>query len=286
MTVPPVAPSEVVGTAASARDVAAHRAGVVVRNVERMADLRAVSRLLESVWGRADEGAPVPSEVMRSLAHAGGCTTAAFAADGSLVGAATLAVAAPAGATYSLIAAVAPGTADRGVGRVLKLHQRAWALEQGFRTMRWTFDPLVARNARFNLTRLGAWAGEYAVGFYGRMSDEVNGDDEADRLVAVWDLASPRAMAAADGASGEPTGPAMDADAVADAPDGSPLALHDPTGLWIRVPQDIVALRRTSPEVAGRWRLAVREAFAIAFEHGLVATHATRGGCYLLEEAP
>lgn len=276
----------VVAAAADARDVAARRAGVVVRTVEQMTDLRAVSRLLESVWGRADEGVPMPSEVLRSLAHAGGCTTAAFAPDGSMVGAATLAVAAPAGATYSLIAAVAPGTTDRGVGRVLKLHQRAWALEHGYRTMRWTFDPLVARNARFNLTRLGAWAGEYAVAFYGRMSDEVNGDDEADRLVATWDLASPRAVQAASGDAEDLTGPAVDAEPLAEAPDGSPLALHDPVGLWIRVPGDVVALRRTAPDLAGRWRLAVRDAFGVAFEHGLVASHVTRDGCYLLGEGP
>src|SRR5690242_6410587 len=92
---------------AEAAAEAAARAGVTVRAVESSADLRAVSDLLASVWGRNAEGVPIPSEVMRSLAHAGGCTTAAFTADGTLVAAACLAVAAPAGSTYSLIAAAA-----------------------------------------------------------------------------------------------------------------------------------------------------------------------------------
>ena len=63
--------------------------------------------------------------------------------------------------------------------------------------MTWTFDPPVARNARFNLARLGAVAAEYEVAFYGRMSDGINGDDDSDRLVARWSLAGGRAAAAA-----------------------------------------------------------------------------------------
>ena len=41
--------------------------------------------------------------------------------------------------------------------------------------MFWTFDPLVARNARLNLTKLGATVDEYELGFYGVMSDELHG---------------------------------------------------------------------------------------------------------------
>lgn len=52
--------------------------------------------------------------------------------------------------TYSLVAA-----ADRGLGYAVKQAQRGWAMERGARTMRWTFDPLVGRNARFNLVKLG-----------------------------------------------------------------------------------------------------------------------------------
>ena len=247
-------------------------------------ELREASALLEMVWGRSEEGVPVHSEVMKSLVHAGGCVTVARDGDGEVVGAAVLSPAAPTGAAYSLIAGVAPGMSDRGIGRALKLRQREWALKHGFTHMTWTFDPLVARNARFNLAKLGAVAAEYEVAFYGRMSDDLNGDDESDRLVARWALAGGRAAAAAAGtppAHGD-SGPADSSETLRDAPDDGPLLRRDAAGLWCRVPADIVALRRADQAQASRWRLAVRDVFRAAFADGCAATYCTRTGWYLL----
>jgi predicted GNAT superfamily acetyltransferase len=263
-----------------------------VREADSVEELREASALLETIWGRTEEGVPVHSEVMKSLVHAGGCVTVARDDGGAVIGAAVLSPAAPAGEAYSLIAGVAPGTSDRGIGRALKLRQREWALEHGFTHITWTFDPLVARNARFNLARLGAVAAEYEVAFYGRMSDGINGDDDSDRLVARWSLAGGRAAAAAAGNAPDPAGPG-DAGVVGnspgsnnetprDAPDGGPLLRRDAAGLWCRVPADIVALRRADPAEASRWRLAVRDVFRAAFADGCVATHCTRTGWYLL----
>jgi len=258
------------------------RAGVVVRTVDDVEGLRAVSELLTSVWGRTPEGVPMPSDVLIGLTHAGGCTTAAFDASGGLVGASVLALAAPHGTTYSLIAAVAPGGTDRGVGHAVKLHQRVWALRHGHRRMIWTFDPLVSRNARFNLTKLGAVADEYAAGFYGRMADEINGGDEADRLVATWQLDSRRAIAASEGTATHPVGPTDGASSLSDGPDGEAMLVQDPSGLWLRVPTDIVELRRRDAPRAGLWRSAVRDGFGDALGQGLAATHLSRNGWYLL----
>jgi predicted GNAT superfamily acetyltransferase len=182
---------------------------------------------------------------------------------------------------YSLIAA-ARGS-DRGVGFALKLAQRAWALRQGVRTISWTFDPLLPRNARFNLVKLGAVAGEYVVDFYGPLADGVNDGDETDRLTARWELAGERAGRAARGrpaAIGEPP-PTTDRG----APDGGPLVVRDGDGLWCRVPSDILALRRDDPAEAARWRSAVRAVLRGAFADGLVATGMTRGGWYRLTPA-
>lgn len=281
-SVPVEVPAAAVAEAADAALATSRRAGVQVRDVEDMEELRQVSALLASVWGRTPEGVPMPSEVMRGLAHAGGCTTAAFDASGTLVGAATLAIAAPCGTTYSLIAAVTPGGGDRGIGHAVKLHQRAWALRHGCRTMVWTFDPLVSRNARFNLTKLGAVAHEYAPGFYGQMADHINGSGEADRLVACWQLLSERATAAARGVPEGPSRPARAARRLAYGPDSLPMLAEDGAGRWLRVPRDVVALRRNSPREAERWRAAVRDAFLDAFDGDLAATHTTRDGWYLL----
>ena len=71
--------------------------------------------------------------------------------------------------------------------------------------MHWTFDPLVRRNAYFNLHKLGARAvDQYLPDFYGRMTDGINaGDTTSDRLYIQWDVASPEAIAAAAGDSRE-----------------------------------------------------------------------------------
>lgn len=277
-----VSTPNLLASADRAANTAAERSDIVIRAVEDMDDLRAVSWLLAAVWGRTPEGVPVHSEVMRSLAHAGGCTTAAFARDGALIGGAVLSPGARPGSTYSLIAAAAPGSTDRGIGYALKLAQRAWALERGMTVMTWTFDPLVGRNARFNLAKLGAYADEYDVSFYGQMADDLNGEDEADRLAATWMLDSPRAVAAADGSAVDPSGPAADAEVLGHGPDHEPMSLRDGTGVWIRVPRDIVELRAQHPSQAREWRFAARDAFQSAFADDLIATHVTRAGYYLL----
>jgi predicted GNAT superfamily acetyltransferase len=151
--------------------------------------------------------------------------------------------------------------------------------------MVWTFDPLVSRNARFNLVALGATAGEYEPAFYGVMTDDLNGTDDSDRLVAHWDLDSPRAVAAAEGRRA--VDPGREGAVVrGEGPDGHPMllegALDGVQVRWCRVPTDVVALRQERPGEASEWRKAVREAMVPAFADGLVASYLTRDGWYLL----
>jgi len=272
---------------AQARRVAethARRAGVEVREVEQMAELRAVSELFESVWGRGPEGAPLHSEVLRSLVHAGGVVTGAYTAGGDLVGAAALTIGAPAGSTYSLIAAAAPGRADAGIGQAVKLTQRAWALDRGHRTMVWTFDPLVGRNARFNLVKLGGEATGYFEAFYGRMGDALNGQDDADRLVITWELDSARVIAASEGTAVDPGSPRTDAQPRREGPDGRPMVVQDASGTWCRIPRDVVSLRNEDPAGASAWRLAVRDVLTPALRSGARPAHLSADGWYLLPE--
>ena len=74
------------------------------------------------------------------------------------------------------------------MGFALKLHQRAWCLDRGITLMEWTYDPLVARNAYFNLSKLGATVAEYLPDFYGVMGDGINRFDESDRILVHWPL--------------------------------------------------------------------------------------------------
>lgn len=261
---------------------AARTAGVTVRTVHDVSGIRAVADFLADVWQMPHATPPYPPEVLHSLVHAGGAVHAAYSEKPSGVrpAGAAVAVFGPPGErdVYSFVAAAS--ASGRGVGFAIKQAQRQWALEHGATTMRWTFDPLVGRNARFNLVRLGAVGGEYLVDFYGPMSDGVNNGDESDRLTVEWDLVAgtPRQDGPDDGRA--------DADTVRRAPDGGPLALRGADRMWCRVPEDIVALRAADPALALRWRHAVREVFAEAYAEGLRPTSMSRDGWYLLTRRP
>lgn len=250
---------------------------VSIRTVHDVAGLDAVSAYFGEVWRTPPTAPPYQAEVLRSLVHSGGAVHAAHEGD-RLTGAAVAVFGPPAAKeAYSLVAAAEPGR-----GQLVKQAQRAWALGLGARTMRWTFDPLVARNARFNLVKLGATGTEYVVDFYGPMTDGVNGGDESDRLTATWDLAARgRPYDSGDQAYGPDR---EKAPATHRGPDGGTLARRDLADLriWCRVPDDVVKLRAADPELALRWRRAVREVFTEAFAQGFRATGMSRDGWYTL----
>src|SRR5215207_8642119 len=145
---------------------------------------------------------------------AGGYTLGAF--DGArLVGfvLTQVAVRGPAEVTgYSHMLAVARDQQNRGVGARLKWAQRARALSEGRRFGRWTWDPMQSRNAHFNLNRLGVVVRTYAENYYGTDYSTVTGRFaeplglDSDRLVAGWELDSPRVEALARGEAPGPQG--------------------------------------------------------------------------------
>lgn len=222
-----------------------------------------VARYYSQVWETSLD--VLSSETLHCIRHAGGATIGAFDGD-DLVGA-TTGLFCPDGSVYSMIAAARPGA-----GYPLKLAQRDWAVGLGAKSMRWTYDPLVSRNARFNLVKLGAVVTEYTVDFYGPMNDGVN-DGESDRLTVRWDLTGARATY-----ESVPGG-----EVIQTAPDGEPLARTDGERIWCRVPRDIVQVRKESAQLAKQWREAVRGVFVDAFGQGYLATSMSRDGWYELE---
>ena len=260
---------------------AAARARVAVEAVDSVAGLRRVADLFSRVWAAPE--APMPHDVMRGLVHAGGRVHAAFR-DGSLVGAAVAVFGPPAGAScYSLIAGVSPDAEGGGIGLALKLAQRAWSLQAGAGWMIWTFDPLLRRNATFNISRLGAVGTEYLVDFYGQVADGVN-DPETDRLAVNWDLRAPLPSPAA------PAGEKAPDTILATGPGGEPAGGRVPQAgagpdlLRCWIPEDVLTIRRTDPALARRWRLAVREALGGALSGGYQVTGVLRTGWYILEK--
>jgi predicted GNAT superfamily acetyltransferase len=268
---------------------AAARASVVTGELDTVEGLRAAADLFARIW-ETPSVPPMPHDVLRSLVHAGGRVHAAFR-DGHLVGAAVAVFSAPADAAcYSLIAGVSPETESRGIGLALKLAQRAWALRAGATRMVWTFDPLLRRNARFNMARLGAVGTEYLVDFYGEVTDGVN-DPETDRLAVTWNLLAPvPALIARSGLPGSP-GPAAAGETpaiLASGPGGEPAAGTLPgtsTRLRCWIPDDILTIRRTDPALARRWRVAVRTALGGAVAGGYQVTGVSDPSWYVLEKA-
>jgi predicted GNAT superfamily acetyltransferase len=96
---------------------------------------------------------------------------------------------------HSHMLAVKESHRNRGLGAQLKLKQRDEALSRGIRHMEWTFDPLEIKNAFLNIHKLGAIVCEYRVDFYGISSSRLQGGLPTDRLLAEWQLDSPRVKA-------------------------------------------------------------------------------------------
>ena len=273
---------------------AAMRAGVTVDEVHEIDELVELNRVIDAVWHR--EGDAVAMEMLRALAHSGNCILAARSGT-EMVGATVSFRGIHEGrpTLHSHITGIVPGSQLRGVGLALKLRQRAWALANGIESVTWTFDPLIARNAHFNLTKLGAEAGEYLVDFYGTLHDDANGDDATDRLLAVWRLASPRVARALSGLTPAPpveillregAPVVLDIDA-----GGRPLlaglaawaetAPEPPGRALARIPDDILAVRSRDRRQADQWRGALRDVMTTLLAQGLRPVGAIATGWYV-----
>jgi predicted GNAT superfamily acetyltransferase len=235
--------------------------------LDRPDDLRRVAELFTGLWGSAT----VEPELARALAHTGGYVAGVRRTD-ALVGASVGFLADDDGhpSLHSHVTGVAATAQGAGVGLALKRHQRAWALDRGLRTITWTFDPLVRRNAWFNLMGLGADVVAWLPDFYGRVDDRQTAGQPSDRVMARWVLEGERARAALEGRLPEPD---LDAGAARG-------------GRRLPIPPDIVELRRTRPAEAAQWQRTLRQGFGAAMDEGWRPVAITRTGCYLLEPGP
>jgi len=252
-------------------------------------DLRKLEDLFADVWGRPGEPT-LTSDVLKALAHSGNYVCGAYAGArlvGGLVG--WFGGVPPHELhLHSHILGVVAGSEAHGLGFELKQHQRRWCLEREVKVIEWTTDPLVRRNAYFNLTKLGAEAHRYLVNVYGEMTDGINAGEESDRLLITWRLDSQSAEAAAAGRGAEPKLDQLrhhgaEAGLVV-GPGGEPVASTSSARVLLcQVPDDIVSLRRSDPELARGWRVALRKAFTEAIDAGYEVSGATRSGWYVLE---
>jgi predicted GNAT superfamily acetyltransferase len=230
-------------------------ADIVIRECVTIAELDSCVRLQRDVFGLPDLEISPRRHLIVSR-QAGGWTLGAFV-DDKLVGFVHH-LAAVRGIEifgYSHMMAVDPAFQNQGVGARLKWSQRERALQEGRDFIKWTWDPMQARNAHFNLNRLGVTVSSYAVNFYGTdyatsptVTSVAPGID-SDRLFAEWQLKSGRVINLAGG--------------------GETAGMEPAT--TIKVPVDWTKLCRENPVQAREEQLRVRGEFQQAFAKGLVA---------------
>ncbi len=152
---------------------------------------------------------------------------------------------------------------NAGLGRLLKLRQRDYALAEGVDLIEWTFDPLELKNAFFNIERLGAIVRRYVQNQYGRTTSHLHGGLPTDRLVPEWWIQSKRVNAVL----------------------LSQAAEREEVIERIAVPNGIAGLRESDPDRAADIQAAIGQQFEEYFAAGLAVTGFERteqAGTYLL----
>jgi predicted GNAT superfamily acetyltransferase len=167
---------------------------ITVRPFRDLSEMGECVRLQQLVWGYSDRDV-VPSRVFLIASRCNGQVLGAFDRDRAIgFSLAFLGSRDQQVYLHSHMVGVHPDYQNLGVGRQLKLAQRAEALARGIDLIEWTFDPLQTRNAYFNLVRLGAIVRSYIPNFYGNTSSPLHGGLPTDRLVAEWRLRSPHVL--------------------------------------------------------------------------------------------
>ncbi len=219
---------------------------VQTRLLRESDELEQAAAIVLSVWGEEATTLASP-QLLRTYAHFGNPVVGAQMGD-ELCGV-SVGFLAPGGGVHlhSHITGVKPNHQGCGVGYALKTAQRRWCLDNAVDLVTWTFDPLLSRNAYFNMHKLGARSHELLPGFYGEMDDQINGGDVTDRLSVTWSVRSESVAAAL---AGE-------------------VETRNDVVRSVTVPPDYHRLRRESPATALRWRAEVRDELIDAFATGL-----------------
>lgn len=241
--------------------------GHCTRLLRSPAEMQETVALQQEIWH--SPGVEVmPVHALLATSKNGGQVLGAFV-DGALVGMTVGLAAWRDGQRFLLshMAGVHPRFQGSGIGTALKLRQREIARDAGYRSIRWTFDPLQRGNANFNFRLPGVSSVRYYVDYYGEMEDGINAGLPSDRLEAHWPARGRlrRTLTAA---------PSSDELLLRSNQEGQPESrvsadIEGVTG--IEIPASLAALKEKDPSLALNWRLAVREAFVSAFARGFRA---------------
>jgi predicted GNAT superfamily acetyltransferase len=214
---------------------------IQVRKLGTITEQNIGRHIFDETWA-LDSGTEITPNLLQAMVHSGAYLSGAFIKE-KCVGAAFAFPATTSGPhLHSHMTAVLDGYRDQGIGYALKIDQWFWAKKNNYKEITWTFDPLVARNAKLNLTKLGVDISGYYPNFYGDMPDALNAGDESDRLMASWKV-------------------------IGDQPTPRSMILNpSATDTLIKIPEDIVVIRVEDLSENLKWRRKVREEFMRVFE--------------------
>jgi len=250
------------------------------RDLHTADEFRQVMDLEQRVWGFTDLNDMVTLPVFTITVKRGAILIGAFDAADRMVGFVYSIVGMKAGRQvlqWSHMLGVLPEYRNSGLGRALKLAQRARALAQGYELIEWTYDPLQAMNAHLNFTKLGVVAEEYHRNVYGESTSVLHKGTPTDRLVAQWWIARPHVVRRVT------PGDTIDVktDELADA---APVNVTHPAQKWLansdlflarderrlvlEIPMGFTEMQREAPELALEWRMQTREIFETYFGKG------------------
>jgi predicted GNAT superfamily acetyltransferase len=216
---------------------------IQVRKLEMLTDQTLGRDIFDKTWAM-DSGTEITPNLLQAMVHSGAYLSGAFI-DKKCVGAAFAFPATTEGLhLHSHMTAVLDKYRDQGIGYALKIDQWQWAKNNNYKEITWTFDPLVARNAKLNLIKLGVDISAYYPNFYGDMPDALNAGDESDRIMASWKV-------------------------IGEQPVSKNITTNlNESDTLIKIPEDIVTIRNKDISENLKWRHKVREEFMRAFEKG------------------
>ncbi len=262
---------------------------ITIRPIETFAEYSACEALQHAVWGPF--GA-TPQHVLVTAQKNGGLVLGAFdlaAPEPPLIGFVFGFLGrTPTGTIKhcSHMAAVLPAYRDRNIGALLKLAQREHVAAQGIELITWTYDPLLSRNARLNIRKLGAICRTYARNLYGPVPEPPD-ELPSDRFQVDWWISRSHVVVRLEQGTGS-TPAALRADSVLLNPvPTEPTAPLSGARLLLQIPTDIDALKAADMPTARAWRYQVRAASEAAFAAGYIVTdyvHDDAVGLYLLEQ--
>lgn len=254
---------------------------ITIRPVAGYAEYLACEELQRETWGPFGV---VPDHLLLTIQKSGGAVIGAF--DTALPGAPLVGfvfgflgrdAAGPKHASH--MAAVSARYRDAGIGERLKWAQRDHVLAQGIERITWTYDPLISRNARLNIAKLGAVCRTYLPNLYGPDPEDPHGELPSDRFQVDWWLASERVVAHREGRAIVPTAAELRALAPLANPDPhGPAAVPPGERALIQIPADKPALEAADRATARAWLHQVRAIAQAAFAAGYVVTEYARDG--------